>query len=121
VVTRYFGGIKLGTGGLVRAYGDAARAVLEVVPRAEKVATHILRITTPYAGFEPARRILAEHRASVLTEEFGASVVLTARIRNSDFQEVLKALAEASGGALQPEIIDTDPATILPVADQSRR
>ena len=38
VVTRYFGGTKLGTGGLVRAYGDAVRAVLEELPLAEKVA-----------------------------------------------------------------------------------
>jgi uncharacterized YigZ family protein len=36
VVTRYFGGTKLGTGGLVRAYSDAVRSVLEVLPRAER-------------------------------------------------------------------------------------
>ena len=40
VITRYFGGTKLGTGGLVRAYSDAVRAVLAILPRAIKVPTH---------------------------------------------------------------------------------
>ena len=48
VVTRYFGGTKLGTGGLVRAYGDAVRAVLEIAPRAEKVPTHTVMFGLPY-------------------------------------------------------------------------
>ena len=47
VVTRYFGGTKLGTGGLVRAYSDAVRAVLEVLPRAEKVPTHTVLVAAP--------------------------------------------------------------------------
>ena len=47
VITRYFGGIKLGTGGLVRAYSDAVREVLKVLVRAEKVAT------TDYDGSHP--------------------------------------------------------------------
>jgi uncharacterized YigZ family protein len=121
VVTRYFGGIKLGTGGLVRAYGDAARAVLDVLPRAEKAATHVLRIAAPYAAFEPARRILAEHGASMLNEEFGATVVLTARIRTSGFQGLQVELSEYSNGALKAEIVATDVATILPLPDQTHR
>jgi len=42
VVTRYFGGTRLGTGGLVRAYSDAVREVLDILPRAERVPTHTL-------------------------------------------------------------------------------
>src|SRR5690606_5481957 len=51
VVTRYFGGTKLGTGGLVRAYGDAVKAVLEVLPHAQKVATHTVLVEVPYNLF----------------------------------------------------------------------
>ena len=57
VVTRYFGGTKLGTGGLVRAYSDAVKAVLAVTPHAEKVPTHIVMIVIPYSYL-----ILANYR-----------------------------------------------------------
>ncbi|MCJ7700323.1 MAG: YigZ family protein, partial [Anaerolineales bacterium] len=49
VVTRYFGGTKLGKGGLVRAYGDAVRQVLKIAPLAKKVPTQTLMFALPYA------------------------------------------------------------------------
>ena len=52
VVTRYFGGTKLGTGGLVRAYGDAVKEVLAALPRAEKVATVTVMVEAPYTLLE---------------------------------------------------------------------
>src|SRR5919112_241403 len=76
VVTRYFGGTLLGTGGLVRAYGDATKAVLAVLPRAEKIERRELRIALPSAAYEPARRLLAAHAGSILQEEFAAEVAL---------------------------------------------
>src|SRR5512133_3503069 len=51
VITRYFGGTKLGTGGLVRAYSDAVREVLAVTPHAEKVPTHTVMAVVPYNWF----------------------------------------------------------------------
>ena len=62
VVTRYFGGTKLGTGGLVRAYGDAVREVLDVLPRAHKVLTHVVMVEVPYPLYELARQAVPERR-----------------------------------------------------------
>ncbi len=79
VVTRYFGGTKLGTGGLVRAYGDAVRAVLDVLPLAEKVATHVVMLATPYPLFEQVRLVVQAHHGQILDEDFTDEVTVTAR------------------------------------------
>ncbi|MBN1318557.1 MAG: YigZ family protein, partial [Anaerolineales bacterium] len=61
VITRYFGGTKLGTGGLVRAYSEAARQVLDLAPRAVKVATQTLLVVVPYSLYEQLGRLIAEY------------------------------------------------------------
>jgi uncharacterized YigZ family protein len=76
VITRYFGGTLLGTGGLVRAYGDAAKAVLALVPREEKIERRALELALPYAAYEPARRLVAAHAGSIMAEEFAADVTM---------------------------------------------
>jgi uncharacterized YigZ family protein len=115
VVTRYFGGTKLGTGGLVRAYGDAVREVLAVLPRAEKVATHTAMMAVPYAYFERVRRTIATHNGQILDEDFAADVTLTARFAVEHFAAFQASLREMSSGQLEAEIVETDEATIMPV------
>ena len=79
VVTRYFGGTKLGKGGLVRAYGDAVRSVLSILPRAEKVPTHTVMLALPYSFFERARILVNDHGGQILDESFTVDVTITAR------------------------------------------
>jgi uncharacterized YigZ family protein len=115
VVTRYFGGTKLGTGGLVRAYGDAVRAVLDILPRAEKVPTHTVLIVADYTFFERVRLAVYAHRGEICDEEFAADVTVTARFpveRVPGFQD---ALQELSNGTIEAVIVATDPATIMPL------
>ena len=81
VVTRYFGGTKLGTGGLVRAYGDAVREVLAVLPRAEKVPTYTVLVAAPYPFFERVRLPIEAHRGQILDEDFGAEVTVRPAFR----------------------------------------
>ncbi len=115
VVTRYFGGTKLGTGGLVRAYGDAVRAVLDLLPRAEKVPTHTVLIFTPYPFFERVRLAVDAHRGEILEEEFAAAVTVTARFPVECVPAFQDALQELSSGAIEASIVSTDPATIMPL------
>jgi uncharacterized YigZ family protein len=115
VITRYFGGTKLGTGGLVRAYGDAARAVLEQAPLAEKVATQTLMMAVPYALFEQVRLLIAAHQGQILDEEFAADVTMTARFVREEVAGFQAALLELSNGSLEAEVVATDEATIMPL------
>jgi uncharacterized YigZ family protein len=115
VVTRYFGGTKLGTGGLVRAYGDAVRAVLAVLPRAQKVATHTVLLETPYPLFERVRLAIQAHRGQILDEEFAAEITLTARFAVADLPTFQAALQKLSNGALEAIVVGTDEATIMPI------
>ena len=115
VVTRYFGGTKLGTGGLVRAYGDAVREVLAVLPRATKVPTHIVQVVTPYGGFERLRRLITAHGGEILREDFQAEVTVRARFAVDRFSAFEVALQEAFNGTLSAEIVVRDEIAIVPM------
>lgn len=115
VVTRYFGGTKLGTGGLVRAYSEAVREVLRVLPLAERVPTHTIMAAVPYSLFEPTRLLVTEHRGEILDEDFAGDVTLTVRFAVERFPAFQAALRELSAGRVVAEIVETDNATIVPV------
>ena len=108
VVTRYFGGTKLGTGGLVRAYSEAVRMVVEAVPRAEKVLTHTVMIALPYRLLERARLLVTAHHGQMLDEDFGADVTLTARFAVEHLDAFQSALSELTNGAVVAEIVETN-------------
>jgi putative IMPACT (imprinted ancient) family translation regulator len=112
VVTRYFGGTKLGTGGLVRAYSDAVREVLAVLPHAERVPTHTAMMAVPYALFEPVRLAVAAHQGQILEEDFAADVTVTARFAIEDWPDFQAALQELSSGQIEALIVETGDAII---------
>jgi len=76
VVTRYFGGTKLGTGGLVRAYSGAAKAALDALPITEKVTTVPVELTLSYPAYDQVKRLLSEYQAKILDETFAGEVML---------------------------------------------
>ncbi|MBN1260922.1 MAG: YigZ family protein [Anaerolineae bacterium] len=115
VVTRYFGGTKLGTGGLVRAYGAAVRAVLEITPRAVKTSTVTVMLALPYSYFERVRLLVATHQGLVLDETFAADVTLTARFVAKHLANFELALRDLSHGTLEVVVIERDEAAIMPL------
>ncbi len=118
VVTRYFGGTKLGTGGLVRAYSDAVRELLAVLPRAQKVPTHTVMIDVPYHLLERVRLLIAAHNGRLLDESFAAEVTLSVQFLVERFPAFTAALQELSLGQLEPTIIETNEATIMPIENE---
>ena len=115
VVTRYFGGTKLGTGGLVRAYGDAVREGLEALPRAEKVATVTVMAEISYPLLERARLLVSSHGGVILEEQFAAEITLMIRFRSEEFPAFAAASRAASHGAAEAIVMETNEATIMPL------
>ena len=74
VVTRYFGGIKLGTGGLARAYGRAAREAVAALPRSERVARVTLSVEIDYHFHDGLRRALPTYEIIVQGVDYGPTV-----------------------------------------------
>lgn len=101
VVTRYFGGTLLGTGGLVRAYSDSVRAVLEILPRTEKIERRNVWATIAYSQFEQARRLIEAHSGEVLDEDFAADVTLLIRFALDDLEPFIAELIDLTAGQAQ--------------------
>jgi len=108
VVTRYFGGTKLGTGGLVRAYSDAVRAVVDAAPRAERIPTVTVMVGLPYRWVERLRRLVAAHDGRILEEDFAGEVTLTARFPAERLPAFEDALSQASNGTQQALVISQE-------------
>jgi uncharacterized YigZ family protein len=106
VVTRYFGGTKLGTGGLVRAYGDAARAALADMQTREKVDMRQLGLTFPYALYERIKLLSAEHHAEITGEDFGADVTVFVTMPLEDVDPFSAAVRDLSAGRVIPVALD---------------
>jgi uncharacterized YigZ family protein len=103
VVTRYFGGIKLGTGGLGRAYRECAGKALDAAGTARKILTRewILRFPYPLTGEVGA--VLERHSASVVDQRYGQEVAWTVTVRQSRAAALRMALENAGRGRIEVE------------------
>lgn len=92
VVTRYFGGTKLGAGGLIRAYGQAVAELIKVLPL-EGVETRLeLVVDYPYNMEPQIKRLLSQSSIAVVDESFGESVTKQLSIVESDYAQVKASL-----------------------------
>lgn len=105
VVTRYFGGTKLGTGGLVRAYGDAAREGLKTLKTDEKIEKKLLGIETSYNLYEQIKRLIAHHNGVIDDEDFAGEVTIMAVFPVDDIEAFASDLTELSAGRIAPIVL----------------
>ena len=101
-VTRWFGGIKLGTGGLVRAYTGSAQLVLADPPVAELVPLTRFTLALSYLHYETVRRRLPEFAAEITGEEFAAAVTVSGVIPSANYAAFSEAVRDLTGGAAIP-------------------
>lgn len=101
IVTRYFGGILLGTGGLVRAYTQAARLALEAAGVALLREWEELLIACPYPLYEKVKRELELAGAVISSTDFGADVSIEAMLEKGRSAALNERLLELSSGAVE--------------------
>lgn len=102
VVTRYFGGILLGAGGLCRAYTKAAKDALDAAGIARMQPWLRASVSVPYALFERVKLLLAAQDGVLEDAQYGAEILLTYRIPTEADEALKTALRELSSGSVAP-------------------
>ncbi len=102
VTTRYFGGTKLGTGGLVRAYSAAAKEALEALQRTEKVTLLSFRTYLPYQYYDGFKRALAGHSANIVDEQFARTIAVTFTLPDDEAAVVIPLLRDYTVDNIPP-------------------
>lgn len=98
VVTRYYGGTKLGTGGLARAYAAAAAEALDAARVEEVTLRHCLRLRFGYEDISPAMHTLGLFDAEILATHYSEETELVVGVRRSQTDAFIEAFVNALGG-----------------------
>lgn len=103
VVTRYFGGVLLGTGGLVRAYQQATKQGLLASDIIEKQDGSILLIRTDYTRIGKLQYLFAREKITVIDTEYAADVLVKAVIPEADRERIEKIITEQTNDTAKQE------------------
>lgn len=101
VVTRYFGGIKLGAGGLIRAYSNTTTKAIHQAGLVQRIKQAILKITVTYALHDPLLYYLKENNLEVAGEEYGVNVETSIYVNETDLEDVKEKLINRFNDQLQ--------------------
>ena len=109
IVTRYYGGTNLGTGGLVKAYGGTVQLALATMSRAERIDYLELSATIGYESFSALQQLLPRFESSSLHEDYGERVTIQLRVPIARAAELRAALLDATSGRAEVVLIDRTP------------
>jgi uncharacterized YigZ family protein len=104
-IVRYFGGTKLGTGGLVRAYAQTARETLSRLNTVQFETRTSFTITVPYDLYNPIIRIIKHHEGQIVGEVFDTHIGITGEIRENMIQLLQTDIQDLSKGSLTIQLI----------------
>ncbi len=105
VVTRYFGGTKLGTGGLVRAYSGGVKEALAELALVEKIARLTVLAIGPYSWITPVARLLPIYEAHTVDQEYAADVTWQISVPEEHAPALVAALVDLSQGEIDAQML----------------
>ena len=100
VVTRYFGGIKLGPGGLVRAYQGAVLHALEQVPKIEKITLEELSLQCEYEHINKIHHLMPQFNAKILSEVFDSNITYNVSVPKHQSDLFKQSLSNVGNGQI---------------------
>lgn len=102
VTARFFGGAKLGTGGLVRAYTESAQEALRALKTELKVEKATIGLEMPYSLYQIVKRLIAAHNGTIEDEVFDEQILVIARFVLADLERFSVAVRERTAGSVSP-------------------
>lgn len=116
VVTRYYGGKKLGTGGLIRAYTHCAQGAFLAAGKSCYKTWTECAVITPYNHFETVQKVVLDKGGVVVATEYGADVEVTVQVPKEGTEDVLATLRENTADQVLSEIVK-DVSQLVPVEE----
>lgn len=101
VVSRYFGGIKLGTGGMARAYSSSVQLALEALPTSEKIHYTTVTLGLTYDLLKTVEHLIQSDNGIIQNTEYGADILIAVNIPEEREDQFANKIREASQGRIR--------------------